>query len=77
LLILRRRPGFAPSFRAPLGGWLPASFAAAALLVAINQIVAAPMDSLTGLVLVLLGWPVYRLWARRSLVPSPLVTDGD
>ena len=77
LLFLRRRPGFAPSFRAPLGSTLPVAFAAIALLVAMNQIVAAPLDSLTGLVLVLVGWPVYRLWARRALVSSPLIADGD
>jgi APA family basic amino acid/polyamine antiporter len=79
LLILRRRSGFAASFRAPLGSLLPVSFAAAALLVAANQIVAAPLDSLTGLALVLLGWPVYRLWARRHLSPAsrPLIADGD
>ena len=77
LLILRRRRGFMPMFRAPLGTLLPVSFAAAALLVAANQIVAAPLDSLTGLLLVLLGWPVYRLWGRRAVVSSPLATDGD
>ena len=78
LLMLRRRPGFAPGFRAPLGSALPVAFAATALLITVNQIVAAPLDSLTGLVLILIGWPAYRLWARRrsSPAPSPLVADG-
>jgi APA family basic amino acid/polyamine antiporter len=79
LVILRRRPGFAPAFRAPLGSALPIVFAATALLVAVNQIVAAPVDSLTGLILVLIGWPAYRFWVRRrsSPAPSPLVADGN
>lgn len=77
LVALRRRPGFAPAFRAPLGIALPAAFAGAALLVAVNQIVAAPAESLTGLVLVLAGWPVFQLWLRRDTSPSPIVANGD
>ena len=65
LVLLRRRPGFAPAFRAPLGSALPVGFATLALLVAANQIVSAPAESLTGIVLVLAGWPVYHLWVRR------------
>ena len=76
LLLLRRRRGFAPPFRAPLGAALPTVFAAAAVLVAANQIAAAPVDSLTGLFLVLIGWPVYRLWVRRTVLPNSLVADG-
>jgi APA family basic amino acid/polyamine antiporter len=77
LLQLRKRGGFAPVFRAPLGAVLPVAFAATALLVATNQIVAAPMDSLTGLVLILIGWPAYRIWVRRTVTSNPLVADGN
>jgi APA family basic amino acid/polyamine antiporter len=77
LLLLRRRGAFAPAFRAPLGTALPIAFAAAAVLVAANQIAAAPLDSLTGLVFILIGWPVYRIWARRAFISNPLVADGD
>ena len=77
LLLLRRRGGFAPAFRAPLGAVLPIAFAAAAMLVAVNQIVASPLDSLTGLVFVLTGWPAYRIWVRHSTTSNPLVADGD
>jgi APA family basic amino acid/polyamine antiporter len=77
LLLLRRRGAFAPAFRAPLGTALPIAFAAAAVLVAANQIAAAPLDSLTGLVFILIGWPIYRIWARRAFISHPLVTDGD
>jgi APA family basic amino acid/polyamine antiporter len=77
LLSLRRRPGFAPVFRAPFGSALPIAFAAAALLVAANQIVSAPVESLTGLAFVLAGWPVFLLWARRSPAATSLVANGD
>ena len=77
LLVFRRRADFQPAFRAPLGSALPIAFAAAALLVAVNQIVAAPKESLTGLALILVGWPVFFLWARRTITPSPVVADGD
>ena len=77
LVMLRRRADFAPAYRAPLGILLPIGFAAAALLVAVSQIAATPMESLTGVVLVLAGWPVYVLWVRRTLVPSRALADGD
>src|SRR5690348_16962647 len=77
LVALRRRPGFAPVFRAPLGNVLPIGFATLALLVAANQIVSAPAESLTGIILVLAGWPVYQLWVRRARAAAPLATGGD
>jgi len=66
VLLLRRRTDVRPAFSAPLGAALPIAFAAAALLVAANQIISAPSESLTGLLLVLAGWPVFLLWARRG-----------
>ena len=77
LVALRRRADFAPAYRAPLGVLLPVGFAAAALLVAANQIVAAPVESATGLVLILAGWPVYLPWVRRGMTPSRILADGD
>jgi APA family basic amino acid/polyamine antiporter len=77
LLLLRRRPGFAPVFRAPLGNALPIGFAVAALLVAANQIASAPAESLTGVALVLAGWPVYRLWVRRAGAAAAVAAAGD
>ena len=77
LLVVRRRADFAPPFRAPLGAALPLAFATAALLVAASQIVAAPLESLKGLLLVLAGWPVFLLWTRRRSTPSTaLIADG-
>jgi APA family basic amino acid/polyamine antiporter len=80
LMIVRRRDGAVarPPFRAPFGAMLPIGFAAAALLVAANQIAAAPVESLTGLLLVLAGWPVFMLWSRRRPATSTsLIANGD
>ena len=77
LVLLRRRRGFAPTFRAPLGDALPIGFAAAALLVAANQIVSAPAESLTGIALVLAGFPIYQLWVRRARAASAVAAGGD
>jgi len=49
---------------------LPAIFTVAAFTVVINQVVAHPGETLSGLALVLAGLPVYYLWARRGLVPK-------
>ena len=77
LITLRRRADFRPAFRAPLGAALPLAFAAAALLVAVSQIAAAPVESLTGLLLVLLGWPVFVLWSRRTATRTEFVANAD
>lgn len=66
LLLLRRRPDYAPVYRlwgAPL---VPLVFAVTAVLVALSRVVAHPKDSAAGLVLVIAGLPVYALWARRG-----------
>jgi hypothetical protein len=42
---------------------VPLIFAAAAAAVAVSQIAARPRESVTGLLLVLAGLPVYVLWA--------------
>ena len=64
LLVLRRRAGHAPAYRVPGGRIIPVTFAVAAVLVAVSQVVAHPANSLVGLSLVLIGLPVY--WASRS-----------
>ena len=64
LLRVRRRPGYEPHYRVPYA-WLPAVFAAASLAVAAIAIAAAPAQAVSGLLLVMLGLPVYRLWIRK------------
>jgi len=66
LVVLRRRPEYLPAFRMPGVPALPLAFAAGAVLVAIGQIVSDARGSLTGLVLVLAGLPVYVGWTRGA-----------
>jgi APA family basic amino acid/polyamine antiporter len=78
LLLLRRRRNYAPAYRAPLYPLLSLGFATAALVVVGYQIAARPLESTTGLLLVVAGWPIYHLWARRAgRAPSPLLGHGD
>jgi len=75
LVLLRRRPGYAPAFRLPGAAALPLVFAAVALFVAVSQIAAQPRDSALGLLLVLAGLPVYVWWTRRRPSQEPLRRD--
>ncbi|HKC39898.1 MAG TPA: amino acid permease, partial [Gemmatimonadales bacterium] len=61
LLLLRRRPAYAPAYRVRGGAAVPLLFAGAAAFVAISQIVAEPANSAVGLLIVLAGLPVYAL----------------
>ena len=65
LLLLRRRAGYAPSYRmwgAPL---LPLIFIAVTAAIVVNQIVSEPASSAIGLLLVLAGLPIHAVWSRR------------
>ncbi len=64
LMRLRRRPELTRDYA--IWGYpvLPVIFVVAALLVVVNQIVANPAETLTGLGLVLAGLPVFYLWAK-------------
>ncbi len=64
LLRMRRRPGHTPVYRAWGYPWVQLSFIAAAILVAVIQILADPRKAADGLLLVVLGLPVYYLWVR-------------
>lgn len=66
LFVLRRRPAYAPAYRALGYPVLPAIFVVSTAAIVLNQIVAEPLDSAIGLGLVLVGLPVYYLWARPS-----------
>jgi APA family basic amino acid/polyamine antiporter len=72
LVALRRRPEYAPNYRVPGVPFVPLGFAAAALFVAVSQIVAHPRDSAGGLLLVLAGVPIYAWWARRRTLPGAM-----
>jgi APA family basic amino acid/polyamine antiporter len=66
LFRLHRRPGYTPAFRSWGYPLVPLFFMLAAFLVAAVQIAADPWQAAAGLGIVVLGLPVYRLWARRK-----------
>ncbi len=49
---------------------VPLIFAFSAFAIVINQVISSPLESVTGLSLVLIGLPVYYLWARNPSAPS-------
>ncbi|MBI3682161.1 MAG: amino acid permease [Acidobacteria bacterium] len=62
LLRLRHHAGYAPAYRAWGYPLVPIVFLAASIVVAIILIAANPLQAATGLLLVVLGFPVYYLW---------------
>jgi APA family basic amino acid/polyamine antiporter len=70
LFRLRRRPGYAPAYRAWGYPVAPALFVAASAAIVVSQLVAEPVDGAVGLALVLAGLPVYLLWLRRRPRPE-------
>jgi APA family basic amino acid/polyamine antiporter len=65
LFLLRRRPGYAPDYRTWGYPLAPAAFAIASFVIVANQIVTDPVESATGLLLVLIGLPIYAIWLRK------------
>ena len=66
LMRAKRRPGYAPAYRAPFYPFVPLLFIAAAVGVVFYQIAADPWSASAGLLFVLLGLPVYHFWIRKS-----------
>jgi basic amino acid/polyamine antiporter, APA family len=67
LFILRRRPGYTPSYRTWGYPVVPLLFIASSAVIVGTQLAAEPFASLTGLALVLAGLPVYYV-TRSGLV---------
>jgi APA family basic amino acid/polyamine antiporter len=65
LFTLRRRPDYAPAYRAWGFPVLPALFIGSSLAIVANQIVREPREAGLGLGIVLLGLPAYVWWSRR------------
>jgi basic amino acid/polyamine antiporter, APA family len=65
LFFLRQRSGYAPTYRIWGFPLLPAIFVVSSAAIVLHQIVTEPIESLTGLGLVLAGLPVYWIWTRR------------
>jgi APA family basic amino acid/polyamine antiporter len=67
IFVLRRRPGYAPRYRAWGHPVLPAIFIASTVIIVATQLVRQPIESITGLLFVLAGVPAYYavIGARR------------
>ena len=66
LIALRRRPTYLPRFRVPFHPVIPAVFIVASLYIVLDQVIATPREAIVGLLLVVVGWPVYLFTLRRS-----------
>jgi len=53
-------------YRVPGYPFVPLVFAISASAIVVNQVISSPIESATGLSLVLIGLPVYYLWARKE-----------
>ncbi len=71
LVLLRRRGDLERDYS--IWGYpvLPLGFAAVAFAIVLHQVFAEPINSALGLGLILLGLPVYFLWAGRNQEPAP------
>jgi len=75
VFILRRRTGYAPAYRAWGYPVLPIVFIVSTAVIVFNQLASDPIESATGLLIVLAGLPIYYLRAAR--VQSRTVTHAD
>jgi APA family basic amino acid/polyamine antiporter len=66
LILLRRRPGLNRGYR--IWGYpiVPLVFALSSFTIVINQVLSDPRESFFGLMLVLIGLPVYYVWIKRT-----------
>jgi APA family basic amino acid/polyamine antiporter len=70
LMRLRRTSGYAPAYRVWGYPIVPILFVASSMYIVVTQIVAEPAASLTGLLFVAAGLPVYLLAVRKPSLPS-------
>jgi APA family basic amino acid/polyamine antiporter len=70
LMRLRKRADYAPRFRLRARRLIPMTFIGASALIVLFRIVSQPLDSLSGLALVAIGWPVYHFTLRQRLQPT-------
>ena len=77
LFLLRRRPDYAPAYRVPWHPVLPAIFVISTAAIVINELRRDPVESATGLAIVLAGLPVYYLWAGARRRQEAMPHAGD
>jgi APA family basic amino acid/polyamine antiporter len=67
VVLMRRRPGYAPAWRMPLVPVAPIVFAIVSLMIVVNQIRVDVRGAAEGLAIVATGFPAYYLWKfKRS-----------
>ena len=66
VIALRRRPDYRPQWRMPWVPAIPIAFALCSFAIAANEIRTNPVNAAIGLLLVLIGFPVYWFWLRRT-----------
>lgn len=64
VVLMRRRPGYAPTWKMALVPWTPLLFVIVALMIVVNQIRVDVASASMGLGIVATGFPAYYLWAR-------------
>lgn len=74
--VLRRRPDYAPRYRAWGYPVLPAVFVASTVLIVATQLLRQPVESVTGLLFVLAGVPVYYTMAGARRRPPETAPDA-
>ena len=75
VFVLRRRAGYAPAYRAWGYPVLPLVFIVSTAVIVFNQLISDPIESATGLLIVLAGLPIYYL--RTARLNSRTVTHAD
>ena len=75
LFVLRRRAGYTPAYRAWGYPVLPIVFIVSTAVIVFNQLASDPIESATGLLIVLAGLPIYYL--RIARLNSRTVTHAD
>jgi basic amino acid/polyamine antiporter, APA family len=66
VFVLRRRAGYAPAYRAWGYPVLPLLFIVSTAVIVFNQLASDPIESATGLLIVLAGLPIYYLRTARN-----------
>jgi APA family basic amino acid/polyamine antiporter len=65
LIRLRTRADYAPRYRLPAGTLIAVIFILSSLYIVVTQVVSDPTNSLIGIGLVAVGWPIYRIATSR------------
>jgi APA family basic amino acid/polyamine antiporter len=66
VVAMRRRPGYAPQWRMPGVPLVPVAFALFSFAIALNEIRTNPVNAAIGLLLVVIGLPVYWIWIAQK-----------